>query len=67
MPKYRNRTKKSTIPYGKGKKGKDQNTPKEDKRVGEVSDTLENAVDEQGEDLLCDVCSNSVERIVQCD
>lgn len=65
MPKYRNRTKKPAAPYGKGKKG--QNTPKEDKRESEGNDTSDNAVDEQGEDLKCDICSSSVERLVQCD
>ena len=73
MPKYQSKTKKITGPYDKGKKEIKQAAQNEDKNItntreddhSEAADSR--AVNEQGEDMFCDVCTNPVERLVQCD
>lgn len=72
MPKYRSKTKKPAGPYNKGKKEIDQTVLNEDKtitntREDDHSEAVDSVVNEQGEDMHCDVCTDSVERLVQCD
>ena len=66
MPKYRSKTKKTTGPYDKGKKEIEQAAQNEDKNITNMreddhSEASDNAVNEQGGDMFCDVCTNPVE------
>ena len=68
MPKYRSKTKKPAGSYEKGKKEIEQTASKEDKgetskREDEHNDIVDSVANEQGEDIYCDMCTDSIKSV----